>query len=208
MSTFFAHGLCRFALSPRAVERLALAGGAWPLPRPPQIRSWRMTRATKTGKPARPKPMDFRVKLTAENYRALTTHIAAAGFDGPHAKQAWLRSLIPAMQPARSDRKVNPTCATGADTFRRLPMPGGQEALAILGNIGTDLRETRASLKKMVEWLDRIDPVFIAEEHRARVRNDLPNLMATLLNRLDETEARVSPRLSSAIDGLLQALRQ
>ena len=87
-------------------------------------------------------------------------------------------------------------------------MPGGQEALAILGNIGTDLRETRAGLKKMVEWLDRIDPVFIAEEHRARVRNELPKLMAILLQRLDETEAQVSPRLSSAIDGLLQALRQ
>jgi hypothetical protein len=85
-------------------------------------------------------------------------------------------------------------------------MPGGQEALALLGNVGTDLREMKRDLRRMREWIDRIDPVFIAEEHRERVREELPFLMIELLRRLDSAEASVTPRLNKAIDAVRKAL--
>lgn len=162
-----------------------------------------MTVATKIRKPARAKPKDFRVKLTAENYAALTAHIAAAGFSGEHAKQDWLRSHVPRMHAAKPERKARPS-----KVDRRMPMPGGQEALALLGNVGCDLRAMRADLKKMIDWLDRIDPVFIADEHRHRVLYDLPSLMQQLLVRLNDSEAEVSQRLSDAIDQLIRLMRR
>jgi len=87
-------------------------------------------------------------------------------------------------------------------------MPGGQESLAVLGNVGSDLRAMRMDLKKMVDWLDRIDPVFIADEHRQRVLYELPTLMQQLLVKLDRREAAITPRLSSAIDRLVEAIRR
>jgi len=162
-----------------------------------------MTAASKPPKTPRAKAKDFRVKLTAENYAALTAHIGASGFSGEHAKQDWLRSLIPAMHAAIAERKAGPT-----DAARRMPMPGGQESLAVLGNVGSDLRAMRMDLKKMVDWLDRIDPVFIADEHRQRVLYELPTLMQQLLVKLDRREAAITPRLSSAIDRLVEAIRR
>ena len=87
-------------------------------------------------------------------------------------------------------------------------MPGGQESLAVLGNVGSDLRAMRMDLKKMVDWLDRIDPVFIADEHRQRVLYELPTLMQQLLVKLDRREVAITPRLSSAIDRLVEAIRR
>lgn len=162
-----------------------------------------MTIATKIGKPARTKPKDFRVKLTAENYEALTAHIAAAGFSGEHAKQDWLRSHVPQMHAAKPVRKARPL-----KVDRRMPMPGGQGALALLGNIGSDLRAMRKDLQKMIDWLDRIDPVFIADEHRHRVLYELPSQMQQLLVRLHDSESDVSPRLSNAIDQLIRLIRR
>ncbi|WP_430388385.1 hypothetical protein [Blastomonas fulva] len=162
-----------------------------------------MTVATKIRKPARAKPKDFRVKLTAENYAALVAHIAAAGFSGEHAKQDWLRSHVPQMHAAKPVRKARPP-----KVDRRMPMPGGQAALALLGNVGSDLRAMRKDLQKMIDWLDRIDPVFIADEHRHRVLYELPSLMQQLLVRLHDSEAQITPRLSSAIDQLAKLMRR
>lgn len=149
----------------------------------------------------RPKPMDFRVKLTAADYEIVTAHIEKNGFVGPHAKQNWLRSQIRGMSPPVVTR------ATRKDaTPQRLPMPGGQEALALLGNVGTDLREMKRDLRRMREWIDRIDPVFIAEEHRERVREELPFLMTELLRRLDTAEASMTQRLTKAIEAVRKAL--
>jgi hypothetical protein len=149
----------------------------------------------------RPKPMDFRVKLTAADYEVVTAHIAENGFTGAHAKQNWLRSQIKGMSPPAAARATR-----NEATPQRLPMPGGQEALALLGNVGTDLREMKRDLRRMREWIDRIDPVFIAEEHRERVREELPFLMIELLRRLDSAEASVTPRLNKAIDAVRKAL--
>lgn len=151
----------------------------------------------------RPKPMDFRVKLTATDYEAVTAHIAEKGFIGPHAKQNWLRSQIRGMSPP-----VTPRATRDESTPQRLPMPGGQEALALLGNAGTDLREMKRDLRRMLEWLDRIDPIFIAEEHRERVREELPFLMVELLRRLGGAEEIVTPRLIKAINAVRKALNQ
>lgn len=143
------------------------------------------------------------MKLTAENYAALIAHIAAAGFSGEHAKQDWLRSHVPQMHAAKPVRKARPL-----KVDRRMPLSGGQEALALLGNVGGDLRAMRADLKKMIDWLDRIDPVFIADEHRFRVLYELPSLMQQLMLRLHDSEADVSPRLSNAIDLLISLMRR
>lgn len=143
------------------------------------------------------------MKLTAENYEALIAHIAAAGFSGEHAKQDWLRSHVPQMHAAKPVRKARPL-----KVDRRIPMPGGQAALALLGNVGSDLRAMRKDLQKMIDWLDRIDPVFIADEHRHRVLYELPSLMQQLLVRLHDSESDVSPRLSSAIDQLISLMRR
>lgn len=160
-----------------------------------------MTGAPKKRGIPRPKPMDFRVKLTAADYEIVTAHIAEKGFVGPHAKQNWLRSQIKGMSPPATARATRDEAIP-----QRLPMPGGQEALALLGNAGTDLREMKRDLRRMREWLDRIDPVFIAEEHRERVREELPFLLVELLRRLDSAEASVTPRLTKAIEAVRRAL--
>ena len=154
-------------------------------------------------KAPRPKPKDFRVKLTAENHETLITHLSAKGFSGPHAKQDWLRSLIPAMQPVSDGGIAQP-----AQPHRRRPLPGAQDALADLGSVGTDLRRLRHDVEKMATWMDRIDPVFIADEHKSRVRNELPELLARLLARLDEAEKKITPKLDTAIDAVTNAMRR
>lgn len=151
----------------------------------------------------RPKPKDFRVKLTAGDYETVTAHIAEKGFTGPHAKQDWLRSLVgkmPKSMPPRARRSVA--------TPQRMPMPGGQEALALLGNVGSDLREMKRDIRRMREWIDRIDPEFIADEHRDRVREELPYLMAQLAVRMLSAEEIVTPRLTKAIEAVRAALRR
>jgi len=145
--------------------------------------------------------MDFRVKLTASDHAVVQAHIAEKGFTGPHAKQNWLRSQIKGMSRPAASRAVRDEAMP-----RRLPMAGGQEALALLGGVGTDLREMKRDLRRMREWIDRIDPVFIAEEHRERVRDELPFLMGELLRRLDSAEASVTPRLTKAIEAVRSAI--
>lgn len=149
----------------------------------------------------RPKPMDFRVKLTSADYEIVTAHIAEKGFVGPHAKQNWLRSQIKGMSPPPTARATRDEAIP-----QRLPMPGGQEALAILGNVGTDLREMRRAATRMCDWLYRIDPVFISDEHRERVRHELPQKMLELQMKLEDLESIMTPRLVRAIDALLRAL--
>lgn len=153
----------------------------------------------KRGNP-RETPKDFRVKLTAAAYETVIQHIKGKGFEGPFAKQDWLRSLIPGMAVPIKRRAVRSN-----DTPQRLPMPGGQEALARLGNVGTDLREMKRDLKRMREWIDRIDPVLISEKHRERVRNDLPDQMDDLLREIDLSQRIITPKLERAIEAVRKA---
>ncbi len=153
----------------------------------------------KRGTP-REKPKDFRVKLTASAYEKVIQHIEGKGFTGPFAKQDWLRSQIAGMAAPAKQRAVR-----SEDTPQRLPMPGGQEALARLGNVGTDLREMKRDLKRMREWIDRIDPVLISDEHRDRVRNDLPDRMDALFRQIDLAERLITPQLDQAIEAVRKA---
>ena len=56
--------------------------------------------------------------------------------------------------------------------------------------------------------MDRIDPVFIADEHKSRVRYELPELLARLLARLDQAERKITPKLDTAIDAVTKAMRR
>ena len=152
----------------------------------------------------RPRREDLRLRLSPEDMAVFDEAIANMGFTGPHARQSWLRSQIAGMasQPKRRRGKVQ-------RTHQRLPMamPGGQEALALLGNVGADLRSMQRDLRRLREWLDRIDPVFIADEHRERVRHDLPAAAQRVIADVDRIEARIGSRLEEAIDAVHKAVR-
>ncbi|BBD98250.1 hypothetical protein SAMIE_1017510 [Sphingobium amiense] len=152
----------------------------------------------------RPRREDLRLRLSPEDMAVFDAAIADMGFKGPHARQDWLRSQITGMaaQPKRSRGKVRPS-------HQRLPMamPGGQEALALLGNVASDLRDMQRDLRRLREWLDRIDPVFIADEHRERVRNELPLAAQRVTADIGRIEARIGTRLEEAIDAIHKAVR-
>lgn len=153
---------------------------------------------------ARPRREDLRLRLTPEDMAVFDAAIAEKGFDGTHARQEWLRAQIAGMaeqtKPKRQKRQ---------STHQRLPraMPGGQEALAMLGNVGSDLRDMQRDLRRLREWLDRIDPVFIADEHRERVRHELPLAAQRVIADLGLIEERIGTRLEEAIDAVHRALR-
>ncbi|NJR78759.1 hypothetical protein [Sphingomonas corticis] len=180
-----------------------MSGGVQPLPNPPRAKPVIMTGSPKSRAAARPRREDFRIRLSPEDHAKVLAHIAAAGFSGPFAKQDWLRSLIPAMAPPRPSR-----AARGEDTAQRMPMPGGQEALALLGNVAVDLRDAARDLRRLREWIDRIDPVFIADEHRERVKHELPVIAEKVLTRLTALEPALRPRLDSAIDAIVAPKRR
>ena len=77
--------------------------------------------------------------------------------------------------------------------------------MALLGQAGTDLREMKRDLRRMLEWINRIDPVFIADEHRDRVRHELPLLMHDLIWKIEEAEMSVTPSLVRAIEAVRKA---
>ncbi|MGK2912274.1 MAG: hypothetical protein ACSLE1_21125, partial [Sphingobium sp.] len=89
-----------------------------------------------------------------------------------------------------------------------MPMPGGQEALAMLGNVGADLREMRREPRRLMDWIDRIDPVFIADEHRERVGHELPVAAEKTLAKIRDVDTRISSRLEAAIDAVHEAVRR
>ncbi|AEG50653.1 hypothetical protein Sphch_3029 [Sphingobium chlorophenolicum L-1] len=152
----------------------------------------------------RPRREDLRLRLSPEDMAVFDAAIADMGFKGPHARQDWLRAQIAGMaaQPKRRRGKGQPS-------HQRLPMamPGGQEALALLGNVASDLRGMQRDLRRLHEWLDRIDPVFIADEHRERVRNELPLAAQRVIADVGRIEARIGTRLEEAIDAIHKAVR-
>ncbi|WP_156029004.1 hypothetical protein [Sphingobium sp. DC-2] len=152
----------------------------------------------------RPRREDLRLRLSPEDMAVFDAAIADMGFKGPHARQDWLRSQIAGMtaQPKRSRGKVQPS-------HQRFPMamPGGQEALALLGNVASDLRGMQRDLRRLREWLDRIDPVFIADEHRERVRQELPLAAERVIADISRMEAWIGTRLEEAIDAIHKAVR-
>lgn len=162
-----------------------------------------MTGPPKSRAASRPKREDFRIRLSPDDHAKVLAHIADNGFTGTSAKQDWLRSLIPAMAPPRKSR-----ASRAEDTAQRMPLPGGQEALALLGNVGVDLRETARDLRRLREWIGRIDPVFIADEHRERVKHELPVIAEKVLTRLATLEPELRPRLDAAIDAIVAPKRR
>ena len=152
----------------------------------------------------RPRREDLRLRLSPEDMAVFDEAIATMGFKGPHARQDWLRSQIVGMaaQPKPRRAKAQPA-------HQRLPMamPGGQEALALLGNVGADLRSMQRDLRRLCEWLDRIDPVFMADEHRERVRHELPVAAQRVITEIGRIEARIGSRLDEAIDAVYKAVR-
>lgn len=162
-----------------------------------------MTGPPKSRAAFRPRREDFRIRLSPDDHAKLLAHIADKGFTGPSAKQDWLRSLIPAMAPPRKTR-----ASRSEDTAQRMPLPGGQEALALLGNVGIDLREAARHLRRLLEWIERIDPVFIADEHRERVKHELPVIAEKVLTRLATLEPELRPRLDAAIDAIVGPKRR
>ena len=151
----------------------------------------------------RSKREDFRIRLSPEDHAKVLAHIAAQNFSGPFAKQDWLRSLIPTMAPPRPSRSTRPV-----HTSQRMPMPGGQEALALLGNVGGDLHELRRDVRRLLAWINRIDPIFIAEEHRDRVRDELPVAIEKIVVALGTIEPAIRPRLDQAIDAIIAPARR
>lgn len=162
-----------------------------------------MTGTPKSSAAARPRREDFRIRLSPEDHAKVLAHIADRGFTGPSAKQDWLRSLIPAMAPPRARR-----ASRVEDTAQRMPMPGGQEALALLGNVSVHLRDACRDLWRLTDWIDRIDPVFIAEEHCERVRHELPLIAEKVIARLAKLESELRPRLDEAIDAIVAPRRR
>lgn len=165
------------------------------------------TSAENSGKPAakaRPRREDLRLRLSPDDMSVFDAAISEKGYTGLHARQDWLRSQVRGLaeQPKRRRGKV-----AAAHQRMPMPMPGGQEALALLGNVGADLRDMRRDLRRLMEWVDRIDPVFIADEHRIRVREELPRAAEKILTQLSGIDQRIGTRLEDAIEAVHKAVR-
>ena len=153
---------------------------------------------------ARPRREDLRLRLSPDDMAVFDAAIVEKGFTGLHARQNWLRAQIAGMAEQPKRRRGKPPVA---HQRMPMPMPGGQEALALLGNVGADLRDMRRDLRRLMEWIDRIDPVFIADEHRDRVRHELPLAAEKVLTSLGGIDARIGSRLDDAIEAVHKAVR-
>jgi hypothetical protein len=133
---------------------------------------------SRSGSDLRSREPDVRIRLTPDEVTKLDTCVHAAGLKGQRARGDWLRRQIGAAPAPDVERAIH----------RRVPLSGGQAVLAELGKAGVNLQ-------KLVRVLERIPDRDLPPADLARIRADVPRMVAEAICKIETAVDGVTLRL-------------
>ena len=137
-----------------------------------------MIRKSRSGSDNRQRHPDIRIRLDAGEVAMLDACARAAGFEGQHARGAWLRQQIGAAPRPERERAIH----------QRVPMPGGQAVLAELGKAGVNLQ-------KLLGVLTRFADGDLPAADMQRIRSEMPRMIDQAIAKIVVAVDLVADRL-------------